>query len=43
MVAVKYNWGIFSPGKNDKIFSSWRIIVLDKVFPDKVQENTENQ
>ena len=36
MITLKYNWGQFSSGKSDEIFSSWKIIFPDEVFPDKI-------
>ena len=36
MVTLKYNWGNFSSGKSDEIFSRWGIISPTKLFPDEV-------
>ena len=38
MVTIKYSWGKFSSGKSGEMFSRWRIIFPDEVFPDKVMQ-----
>ena len=40
MVTLKYNWGKLSLGKTHEIFSGWRVIFPDEVFPDKVYKLT---